>query len=107
MSATLVSGKLRLTYFGVRGSCDKVRLIMAQAGIEYQEEVVKGREFARLKHEFEFGQLPLLGILCLNLDAQHVALVVTASDRGWRAENCPRQCHHEASCPQSQSVWRK
>jgi len=43
MSATLVSGKLRLTYFGVRGSCDKVRLIMAQAGIEYQEEVVKGR----------------------------------------------------------------
>jgi hypothetical protein len=70
---------LQLTYFGVRGSCDKVRLLLALTGLEYREIVVQGRgtlqptavcfpsndehhaEFAGLKHGYEFGQLPLLG----------------------------------------------
>ena len=34
---------LQLTYFGVRGSCDKVRLLLALAGLEYREIVVQGR----------------------------------------------------------------
>ncbi len=69
---------LQLTYFGVRGSCDKVRLLLALTGLEYREIIVQGRgtlqpvavcfpsndhhaEFAGLKHGYEFGQLPLLG----------------------------------------------
>jgi hypothetical protein len=34
---------LQLTYFGVRGSCDKVRLLMALAGLEYREITVQGK----------------------------------------------------------------
>ncbi|KAL6072584.1 Glutathione S-transferase P [Balamuthia mandrillaris] len=52
--------KLRLTYFGARGSCDKVRLLMAIAGLNYQEVIVTGREFGRMSGEVEFGKLPLL-----------------------------------------------
>jgi hypothetical protein len=68
---------LVLTYFGVRGACDKIRLLMAQGGLPFHEVVVKGQgknsdfgydvqtcfpEFATAKKQLEFGQLPLLGL---------------------------------------------
>jgi glutathione S-transferase len=55
MKASLV-----LTYFGVRGSCDKIRLLMAQGNLNYTEVIITGREFASAKKDFEFEQLPML-----------------------------------------------
>jgi glutathione S-transferase len=53
---------MQLTYFAARGSCDQIRLLLAEAGLLYKEINVSGAEFSKIKHTVLFGQLPILGI---------------------------------------------
>lgn len=49
------------------GTCDKIRLLLAEAQVPYIEHNVTGTEFATLKKSLPFSTLPMLedGDLCL------------------------------------------
>ena len=54
---------LELTYFAARGSCDKIRLLLAECSISYKENIISGYDFEDIKYKIEFGSLPLLSLL--------------------------------------------
>lgn len=56
---------IKLTYFNIRARAEPARLILAQAGVKYQDERLPNyweepEPWARLKPEVPFGQLPVL-----------------------------------------------
>ena len=54
---------MQLTYYAARGSCDQIRLLLAESGLQYTETNLSGNEFDKIKHKILFGQLPMLGKL--------------------------------------------
>jgi hypothetical protein len=50
-----------LAYFAARGTCDQIRLLLAETGLEYQELIVTGAQYAKIKDALPFSQLPLWG----------------------------------------------
>ncbi|XP_028401456.1 hematopoietic prostaglandin D synthase-like [Dendronephthya gigantea] len=55
----------KLTYFNVRGRAEKIRLLFAAGGTEYEDYRFKdGEEFRKLKEggTFPFGQVPVLEV---------------------------------------------
>lgn len=40
---------MKLTYFNIRGLAENVRLILAQAGVDYEDKRVTKEEWAELK----------------------------------------------------------
>lgn len=40
---------IKLTYFNLRGRAEPARLIMAQAGVDYQDNRITSEEWAALK----------------------------------------------------------
>jgi len=49
-----------LTYFDARGRAEIARLIFAEAGVEYEDKRLSREEFAALKPNLPFGQVPVL-----------------------------------------------
>jgi len=53
---------IKLTYFNARGRAEPARLILAQAGIEYEDIRIEREEWAALKPKIPMGQLPCMEV---------------------------------------------
>lgn len=61
-TSSFIMGKLKLTYFNLRGRAELARLIMAEAGVEYEDCRVAGEQWQQIKPGTPFGQLPILEV---------------------------------------------
>lgn len=50
----------KLTYFNGRGRAEFIRLIFAQAGVQYEDVRIERADWQQLKPKSPFGQLPML-----------------------------------------------
>jgi len=51
---------IKLVYFNVKGRAETARLVLAYAGVQYEDKRIEGAEMAALKPTLPFGQLPVL-----------------------------------------------
>jgi len=51
---------IKLTYFNGRGRAETSRLVLAYAGVSYEDERITGEQLAALKPTLAYGQLPKL-----------------------------------------------
>lgn len=51
---------LELTYYAAKGTCDPIRLLLAEAGVSYQENIISGYDFSEISDGVEFATLPIL-----------------------------------------------
>lgn len=54
---------LQLTYYAAKGSCDKIRVLLAEAGASYQENIITSYDYDEIAEGLEFGGLPVFGLL--------------------------------------------
>ena len=54
--------KIKLTYFDIEGAAEPVRLALALAGKEYEDDRVKFPDWKELKPKTPYGQLPVMTI---------------------------------------------
>merc|ERR1711962_1895763 len=70
---------IKLTYFNARGRAEPARLILAQAGIEYEDIRIEREEWAALKPKVPMGQLPCMEVegktICQSMADQAVDAV--------------------------------
>merc|ERR1711892_934545 len=59
MGSIIMSG-IKLTYFNLKGRAELARLILAQAGVDYEDCRIQREEWSELKKTFPLGQLPVL-----------------------------------------------
>jgi len=52
--------KIKLTYFNVRGRAEPARLILAQAGVDYQDIRIEREDWPKVKPTTPCGQIPVL-----------------------------------------------
>merc|ERR1711997_744712 len=52
--------KIKLTYFNVRGRDEPARLILAQAGVDYQDIRIEREDWPKVKPTTPCGQIPVL-----------------------------------------------
>uniref|UniRef100_A0A915C0I1 Glutathione S-transferase 1 n=1 Tax=Parascaris univalens TaxID=6257 RepID=A0A915C0I1_PARUN len=53
-------GKYKLTYFNAMGRAEIIRLVFAQAGVEFEDIRIEKSDWPALKEKMPFGQLPVL-----------------------------------------------
>jgi len=51
-----------LSYFDARGRAEIIRLLLAEAGVDYVDNRVNGQAFSAMKGELPYGQLPVLEV---------------------------------------------
>jgi len=61
-SATKSAPKLKLTYFNGRGRAEITRWIFAEAGVDFEDNRIEGKDWGKLKDSTPYGQLPLLEV---------------------------------------------
>jgi len=61
----------KLTYFNVRTSAEIIRLIFAAAGVEYEDNRIVKDQWAAMKKDTPFGQLPILEVDGVTLGQSH------------------------------------
>ena len=66
---------LELTYYAARGTCDPIRLLLAEVSASYQENIISGYDFAEIADGVEFGSLPILGKYTITISLVHFVLV--------------------------------
>merc|ERR1712181_135822 len=54
------SEELRLTYFPARGRAEISRLILAHAGVKFDDIRLSGEEFGKVKPLLPYGSMPIL-----------------------------------------------
>ena len=86
--------KPRLTYFNFRGRAEAIRLILEEAGIDYEERLVDPAEWNELKPRMPFGQIPLYEEGDLTIPQSHAICRHLARLHGLygRTENERTQC---------------
>ncbi|CAL8089294.1 unnamed protein product [Orchesella dallaii] len=52
--------KYKLTYFNAKGFAEPIRLIFANAGVQYEDNRIEREDWPTLKNTFPWGQLPVL-----------------------------------------------
>ena len=52
----------KLTYFDRRGRAEIIRLILAQAGVEYEDKRIAFEDWGQLKPQTPFGYIPILEV---------------------------------------------
>ena len=52
----------KLTYFNGRGRAEHIRLVFAQAGVQYEDKRIAKEEWGALKPNTPFGYLPILEV---------------------------------------------
>ena len=60
--------KIKLTYFDVRARAELSRIILAQAGVEYEDCRIKGEEWQKMKPSKRFRVRHFLFMFCRCLD---------------------------------------
>ncbi|EPZ36256.1 Thioredoxin-like fold domain-containing protein [Rozella allomycis CSF55] len=58
----VVPKNIKLTYFAGKGRAEPTRLAFHIGGVAFQDERVKGEEFAKIKPTLPLGQLPIITI---------------------------------------------
>merc|ERR1719369_1946186 len=58
----IIMSDIKLTYFNLRGRAELSRLILAQAGVEYEDCRIAREDWAELKTSLPLGQLPVLTV---------------------------------------------
>lgn len=53
---------MKLTYYAARGTCEQIRILLAEVGLEYKEWTLSPNEYASMKHDIPFEQLPMWGL---------------------------------------------
>jgi len=51
---------MKLTYFGIRGLAEPIRMLMIDNGIHFTDHQVTSDEWAKIKPTMQFGQVPCL-----------------------------------------------
>lgn len=69
----MASAKPQLFYFNGRGRAEISRLMMAEAGIDYEDKRVEGKDWAALKPTAPYGQMPFMKVGALTI-AQSAAI---------------------------------
>merc|ERR1712227_871746 len=59
-SSEIKMSDIKLVYFNVKGRAETARLVLAYAGVKYEDKRIEGAEMAALKPTLPFGQLPVL-----------------------------------------------
>ena len=54
--------KYKLIYFDTAGRAEVTRLLLHQAGVEFEDNRIKREEWPSLKQDMPFGQIPVLQI---------------------------------------------
>jgi len=54
--------KYTITYFNLRGRAEVARLILKQAGVDFEDKRIEREQWPELKKTIPFGQLPLLEV---------------------------------------------
>ena len=57
-----MAARYKLIYFNARGGAEFIRLILAQAGVEYQDVRIEGEQWPHLRPEMPFGVVPVLEV---------------------------------------------
>ena len=52
----------KLTYFNGRGRAELIRLVLAQAGVQYEDHRIVGEDWKDLKPKTPFGTVPILEV---------------------------------------------
>ncbi|GBG30259.1 Glutathione S-transferase [Hondaea fermentalgiana] len=73
---------IKLTYFDMGGTAEKVRLAFILNGVDFEDERLKNDEWAELKPKVKFGQLPILQLDDGPVYAQSDALLRLAATMG-------------------------
>ena len=57
--------KIKITYFNGKGRAESTRLALVVGGIDFEDERIKGEEFAKRKAngDFVFGSLPAMTVI--------------------------------------------
>jgi len=53
---------IKLTYFDARGRAETSRLILAYAGVDYEDDRLSREQFDELKPSLQYGQLPVMTV---------------------------------------------
>lgn len=53
-------GKLKLTYFNIRGLAETARLVLVDNGVDFEDHRVERDDWPKLKPQMQFGQMPVL-----------------------------------------------
>ena len=57
-----MAARYKLIYFNARGGAEFIRLIFAQAAVEYQDVRIEGEQWPHLKLQMPFGVVPVLEV---------------------------------------------
>merc|ERR1712045_637536 len=60
LSFIVMAPKIKLTYFNAEGRAELTRMILAQAGVEFEDVRLTREEWAAMKPTSPWNQLPLL-----------------------------------------------
>ncbi|CAI8028451.1 Glutathione S-transferase 1 (Fragment) [Geodia barretti] len=77
----------KLTYFNGRGRAELIRLILAQAGVQYEDHRIAGEEWPELKPTTPFGCLPILEVDGKTLGGSAPIAVFVAQRHGLAGAN--------------------
>lgn len=67
--------KIKLSYFNIEGSAEKVRLALVAQGIPFEDQRITFPEWAEVKSTAKFGQVPLMYINDGNAIGQSYAML--------------------------------
>ncbi|EGF83206.1 hypothetical protein BATDEDRAFT_84750 [Batrachochytrium dendrobatidis JAM81] len=62
MTSTTAYPKLKLSYFGIKGRAEVIRLTLHIAGIPFEDARINGEAWKQLKPQTPFGQMPTLTV---------------------------------------------
>eukprot|EP00731_Ephydatia_muelleri_P034236 Em0051g28a len=87
----------KLIYFNLRGRAEYIRLIFAQADVQYKDERIKMEDWPSLKPKTPFGMLPVLEMDGKMLGGSQVIARYIAEKHGL-AGKWPSSLHEKDEC---------
>jgi len=63
----MAASDIKFTYFNLQGKGETIRLVLAAAGVKYEEKKIDFPEWGPMKESTPFGQLPLITVDGLDL----------------------------------------
>ena len=86
-----MSPKPQIIYFDIRGRAEPIRLLLEEAGVEYDDVQITQEEWPKLKPETPFGQVPIYREGDFELAQSHAILRYLARKHGFEGEDEPQR----------------
>jgi len=99
--------KLKLSYFDINGRAEVARLILAFAGVEFEDHRFSFEEWATIKPETPFGKVPVLYIDGIPLCENGAIVRYLASLHGLNGESLLQQAFVEMAAGTLMDVFGK